>query len=89
VKWQPLIYQDGPRGQEYDKQCKHTITSECGKYRISRGKSGEQWRYHAWVSGETPPAQTLYSSGSSRRHCIGVYDTGEAAKQRIADYAAG
>ena len=85
--WKPLVYLDGRRGEEREKQCRHTITSECGTYRISRDRLDGAGNYTCWVRAQTPPAQTKYSAGTGPWHAIDIRKTADDAKRVIADFA--
>ena len=67
VQWKPLIYKTGPRGEEQDRECKHTIQSNCGKYRISRDKLDGSGLYTLW---HLNAPEYEYASGTSAWRCI-------------------
>jgi len=88
VQWKPLIYKSGPRGEEQDRECKHTLQSTCGRYRISRDKLDGTGLYTLWAL-NAPEYE--YASGTSAWRCIAprLHSASEAKRLALDHHRAG
>lgn len=55
---------------KWSKTDDHTITSTCGKYRISKGPTAGVMVYHVWT---TEPVECLFRSGTSAWRCTSTH----------------
>lgn len=62
---------------DWSKSSDYSIDSACGRYRISRGKSGGVWIYHLWRLNAN---KCRYTSGTSKWGCISVHRSAPDAK---------